>query len=78
MFGRATRKRLDRLQSDSKRSGLLAQFPEAAVMTDVRAVRRAVVQPYPYLIFYQLRAEELVVLSVRDARRRPVMPRAVT
>lgn len=36
-----------------------------------REVRRCVLQRFPYLIFYEVRAEEALVLAVAHARRRP-------
>lgn len=36
-----------------------------------REVRRCVLQRFPYLIFYEVRVEEVLVIAVAHARRRP-------
>jgi addiction module RelE/StbE family toxin len=50
---------------------LLADFPLMAPMTDEDDVRELTLARYPYRIYYRVRGEELEVLHVRDARRRP-------
>jgi toxin ParE1/3/4 len=34
-------------------------------------LRRMIVSPYPYLIFYEATADEIVIHGVRHAARRP-------
>ena len=50
---------------------LLAAHPRAGQRTSRRRLRRAVVHPYPYLIFYDATDEEVVIHGVRHAARRP-------
>ena len=55
---------------------LLQQFPHAGRQTSKRGMRRIVARPYPYLIFYRLDADGIVVHGVRHGARRPSsMPR---
>ena len=54
---------------------LLAEFPGAGRALQQRPqVRVMPLGRYPYLIFYTLSGEELTVLHVRHAARRPVAP----
>jgi toxin ParE1/3/4 len=50
---------------------LLADHPHSGQMTNTAGLRRIVANPYPYVIFYQPTATEVVVHSVRHAARRP-------
>ena len=50
---------------------LLAQHPYAGQPTDVPGVRRLYVSPYPYLIFYRVTGDEVVVQRLRHTSRRP-------
>jgi len=50
---------------------LIALHPRAGRMTGRRRLRRVVVDPYPYLIFYSANDEEIVIHGVRHAARRP-------
>jgi plasmid stabilization system protein ParE len=50
-------------------SGLLARYPGLGRETDIPGVRVFPVARYPYVIYYNVRADELVVLHVRDGRR---------
>ena len=55
----------------------LAEYPQAAVATDVPGVRVALTLPHPYLIFYSVEGETLVIRNVRHAaRRRPKFTRS--
>ncbi len=49
---------------------LLLQYPEAGQRTSRRWLRRMVVQPYAYLVFYQATADEIIVHGVRHGARR--------
>ncbi len=52
---------------------LLAQFPYAGNATGRRSgTRRIVASPYPYLIFYRVTEDEIIIDSVRHAARRPL------
>ena len=50
---------------------LLEQHPYAGQSTDLPGVRRLVVSPYPYLIFYRVTDDEVIVQRVRHTARRP-------
>ena len=55
--------------------GLLAEFPGAGRALDQRPqVRVMPLGRHPYLIFYSVLADEVVVLHIRHAARRPVDP----
>ena len=50
----------------------LTDFPLSAVSTDIRGVRVALVHRYPYLVFYEVDGEVLVIRNIRHAaRQRP-------
>jgi plasmid stabilization system protein ParE len=54
---------------------LIATFPGAGRSLDQRpAVRVIPLGRYPYLVFYTLRDDEIVVLHVRHGAREPVDP----
>ena len=50
---------------------LLLRHPHAGQLTSKRRLRRVVVYPYPYLIFYSVSEEEIVIHGVRHGARRP-------
>lgn len=50
---------------------LLADFPEAGQRTSVERLRRLVVTPFPYVVFYRVNADAIVIVSVRHTARRP-------
>jgi toxin ParE1/3/4 len=50
-------------------SGLLARYPGPGRETDIPAVRVFPTARYPSLLYHQVRADELVILHVRDGRR---------
>jgi toxin ParE1/3/4 len=52
-------------------TGLLADHPRAGRRTDMDGIRRVPVVPYPYLIFYRVTADAVVVQFVRHAARDP-------
>ncbi len=51
--------------------GLLVQYPQAGQLTSKGRLRRIAVYPYPYLIFYRAREDEIVIHGVRHSARRP-------
>ena len=50
---------------------LLAGHPLSGQLTSVRGLRRIGTPPYPYVIFYEVSAEDVVIISVRHAARKP-------
>ena len=51
---------------------LIALHPYSGRLTNIRRLRRVVVHPYPYLIFYAATDDEVVIHGVRHAARRPL------
>lgn len=51
---------------------LLCDNPFLGTATDKPHIRRLVVTPYPYIIFYQPRKNEIIIRSVRHGARKPV------
>lgn len=54
-----------------KTINLLIEHPLSGQMTSRRRLRRIVTTPYPYLIFYEARESEVVIIGVRHAARDP-------
>lgn len=52
-------------------TSLLVQHPQAGHLTSRRGTRRIVVSPYPYLTFYRVTNEEIIIDAVRHAARGP-------
>ena len=52
-------------------TALLLRFPKIGKTTKRLGMRRIVVTPFPYLIFYREGRDEIVVHAVRHAARRP-------
>jgi plasmid stabilization system protein ParE len=50
---------------------LIARQPRIGVRTDDAAIRRVVVVPYPYLIFYEVTETDIIVHAVRHGARAP-------
>lgn len=50
----------------------LGDFPYMARRTDRTGVRVRIVNPFPYLIFYTVRNEEVLILHIRHGARRPI------
>ena len=50
---------------------LLPNFPNAGQQTSVAQLRRLVVTPFPYAIFYRPAAGDIVIVSVRHTARKP-------
>ena len=51
------------------------QFAIAGQRTSSDRLRRMVAAPYPYLVFYEVTEDEIVVHGVRHAARRPSTPK---
>ncbi|MDI1261890.1 MAG: type II toxin-antitoxin system RelE/ParE family toxin [bacterium] len=52
--------------------GLLADHPHAGRVANRSGLRRVVVRPYPYVIYYRPDEAGIVIHGVRHAARRPV------
>ncbi len=50
---------------------LLLRYPSIGMGTDVPMIRRITTTPYPYLIFYEVSSDEIVIHAVRHAARSP-------
>jgi toxin ParE1/3/4 len=50
---------------------LLAVHPSMGTRTDDPVIRRLSIPPYPYLIFYEVTGDEIIVHAVRHAARDP-------
>ena len=50
---------------------LLAEQPHIGRPTSRGDVRRVIVLPYPYVVFYRAMATEIVIHGIRHAARRP-------
>lgn len=50
---------------------LLLRHPYAGQLTSKGRLRRMIVSPYPYLIFYQATEDEIVIHGARHSARRP-------
>jgi addiction module RelE/StbE family toxin len=48
---------------------LIAKQPGIGAQTDKSSVRRAVTVPYPYLIFYEVTEQEVIVHTIRHGAR---------
>lgn len=49
----------------------LVEHPRSGQRTSLHPMRRIVVTPYPYLIFYEPAEDEIVVIGIRHAARDP-------
>jgi len=49
----------------------LLRHPRAGQLTSNSRLRRVVVSPYPYLIFYEVAQDQIVIHGVRHSARRP-------
>ncbi len=50
---------------------LLIEHPRIGQQTDLAGIRRMLVSPYPYLIFYRVTEDAVIVQRVRHAARDP-------
>jgi plasmid stabilization system protein ParE len=55
-------------------TNLTLEHPLAGSRTQNKRVRRLVARPYPYLIFYEVVGNEIVILGIRHAARTPWQP----
>jgi plasmid stabilization system protein ParE len=51
--------------------GLLLSHPAMGASTDDPIIRRLSAPPYPYLVFYEIAEDEIVIHAVRHAARDP-------
>jgi toxin ParE1/3/4 len=52
----------------------LSFFPQIGRLVDDAGHRRVPVLRYPYVVFYRIAADELVILHIRHMSRRPIDP----
>jgi toxin ParE1/3/4 len=50
---------------------LLLQYPLVGALTEDSSIRRMTTSPYPYLIFYEVAGEEVIIHAVRHGARDP-------
>jgi toxin ParE1/3/4 len=50
----------------------LSDIPEMAQIADEPGVRRMPITSFPYIVFYTIEADEIVILHVRHGARRPL------
>lgn len=56
---------------------LLLRHPHAGQSTNLPGLRRIAATPYPYVLFYEPHADEVIVIGIRHAARDPAsMPDA--
>jgi plasmid stabilization system protein ParE len=53
-------------------TSLLVEQPRMGQPTDREGVRRILVSPYPYLMFYRVTEDAVIVMRVRHAARDPL------
>jgi len=52
----------------------LSFFPQIGRLVDNAGHRRVPVMRYPYLIFYRIAGDDLLILHIRHTSRRPIDP----
>ncbi|KYG97430.1 type II toxin-antitoxin system RelE/ParE family toxin [Bradyrhizobium sp. DOA1] len=52
-------------------SSLLTAHPEIGVRTDDSDIRRLTTTPYPFLVFYEIRGQEIIIHAIRHGARSP-------
>ena len=52
-------------------AGLLVNYPQSGQSTSIESMRRVVVSPFPYLLFYKLVGNDVVIVGVRHGARDP-------
>lgn len=53
---------------------LLRTFPLAGAATTRAGLRRRIVSNYPYVIFYRIEPQTLVIVAARHSSRKPRLP----
>ncbi|KQQ30731.1 hypothetical protein ASF53_18325 [Methylobacterium sp. Leaf123] len=53
--------------------GLLEDYPLAGQATSRKGARRIVLTPYPYILFYRVVADEIIVTRIRHGAGRPLL-----
>ena len=51
--------------------GLLPAHPLMGARTDDPAIRRLIIAPFPYLLFYEVLDDEIIIHAIRHAARDP-------
>ncbi|MDN3274984.1 type II toxin-antitoxin system RelE/ParE family toxin [Frankia sp. RB7] len=51
--------------------GLLLTHPEIGLRTDDPDVRRSTTTPYPFLVFYEIGSQEIIIHAIRHGARDP-------
>jgi toxin ParE1/3/4 len=51
---------------------LLLRYPQAGAVTEDPTIRRVATRPYPYLVFYEVTDDEVIVHAVRHGAREPL------
>jgi plasmid stabilization system protein ParE len=54
-----------------RRIAMLAEFPHIAPETDQPGVYELTIVRYPYCVYYEISGDEIWIVHIRDARRRP-------
>jgi toxin ParE1/3/4 len=54
-----------------RRIAWLAEFPHAAPETDQPGVYELTIVRYPYKVYYEIDGDDVSIVHIRDARRRP-------
>jgi toxin ParE1/3/4 len=54
-----------------RRISRLAEFPFMAPATDEPGIYELTIVRYPYKVYYEVHGEEVWIMHIRDARRRP-------
>ena len=55
----------------SKVINLLSLHPYIGIRTDEPSIRHMRVAPYPYIVFYEVATDEIVIHAIRHAARDP-------
>ena len=50
---------------------LILLYPQAGARTDDPTIRRVTTTPYPYLVFYEIAGDEIIIHAVRHGARDP-------
>lgn len=52
-------------------TNLMLTHPEIGIRTDDPDIRRLTATPYPFLIFYEISTDEIIIHAIRHAARDP-------